>query len=1686
MNLNTFFGKLTPTIEKTWTHMYGTKKYDLSREEYHEMLSINPRPGTFTNLEERNQLYTPDEKYSRLVIDIDSEKNINIENENNDRDNERMDSLSCSSTFSLQSSSSSSSSSLPTITPPSLSRLKNLNIKKFILILSKELCKILPATYYGLVFKCNDRYHIHILNILCEGKEIMKNIKLQLAKHYSCIDIQGGQNHFLMHGSLKKRPNNYRNTPYLLYKVFKISPEEIIIENDTYGIKKWPQSYQMKNLFQLLSLRREKNDQDICIDKKHTEISINKQLKRKNFEMEDEKGKKITKKKCLMCNTHEQGKNKCFDNFILSVSEKYSESYSDWISIAFVIINHYGDNYRGLSLFKTFSKICISKYNSGECENKYSELLKIFDYSKSPPLVNYIQNKLTKDELNLKNIILSQINSSNFHKIVEVISQLIIKKFNIIQLDNSTTTTSNDILIYKDEIEEKIDKCNDRFAKLLMINLNSIAPKKKISNHALVFQHGYYYNLMDYKYYKWNKDIVATAYIESNPNETTSDDIQKITRLIESWFNNDEQTIIYIYNILLSTLVSGNHIDRAIYILYGEGRNGKSLFLKILQNLFGNNSLAIVVPDTDLTMTKSISATFKHCRGDEKVAIISDFDFAKINSDGWTLLKHTSGGDNTAIRVPYGKENQKLKLNCKFFMATNIRPYIPPERLELNDRLRFIPFLHRYNVKDMNKRLFNESIIKNMASALMSKLLFIWQKKKMTPDKLLSLEFASTIEPLPYSVKLLKTINDAADPIKHFITTKTRKGNSFISLKKMDEISHITPLLDDIIYLFGIKSHYEIYKFPFNIEISPDSALYIFYKDAFQQIGIYFDEMSILLILNNSPLDAFDKSIDFVADLKLKCGDIEIKLGQCFCPIGPFLSDGRKILSDIIIDGKQKSFNLLRSIISDYIYTKPIQKKNIATSNLLWYNPKGETIPQDMREIIITQMKSFHNGLYSSELEIGCNIEKIMPFHLLNKPKSLQVIDETKQSFSNIIKLMKRKYELTMQGKLYITNTNSPKYIYINTPSMFFIEYLNKCKEKSIRLTKYKNYEYKFNTLIDRCDLFRMKRMLKSGKKNFCSKSDRNWNNESFTPSSETENPFTLVISGYRTIPCMKTNGANLIRQIHPHSFGFMCPHFTPDSESVGMIQYLLPHVKISKNESEIKINNMMEKILKELQIIQYTMKETDEDNGDIEDENVCVYLSWGLAGFLYKKLTINNNNESREIITSHTNYIWQKLWKIDCDNIDNIFSTNAIIHKYYRYNDGPRAIISLGLMKQAITDTTTIVRAGECFVENSEQKKLLITNEENYNNGIRHGVYANVLLLSMPNNVEDGILVRHGFARENLCALQKKNYIIDLTNIDMKFDTFIYKLPLNFIKWTDGIYTLKPNQFIEPLEPVIIKECNAQEKRLFSMKYFPTKSPIINLYKIIVYGKLEPSNYRFHSCHLFENKLRYIFIRETRIILGSKIGTPHGQKGVVTQIIPDHLMPFSLESPHQTVDIIVNPLTLFSRGTIGQLHEACIDNVPPKEEIFYDPELGDVIKSKLEIHRQLVMLQKHDPRDKKHKRTNLDTFCSFTRLPKDGRMSDGSARIGEMEKTAFTQVGNDIQLLKFRNGPEQLVPITICNKCGLYLLNDIIKALHKSECKFNKNLNTTNGYISYSSLLFVQILTQLKKQIYLTINDNK
>jgi len=169
-------------------------------------------------------------------------------------------------------------------------------------------------------------------------------------------------------------------------------------------------------------------------------------------------------------------------------------------------------------------------------------------------------------------------------------------------------------------------------------------------------------------------------------------------------------------------------------------------------------------------------------------------------------------------------------------------------------------------------------------------------------------------------------------------------------------------------------------------------------------------------------------------------------------------------------------------------------------------------------------------------------------------------------------------------------------------------------------------------------------------------------------------------------------------------------------------------------------------------------------------------------------------------------------------------------------------------------------------------------------------------------------------------------------------------------------------------------------------------------------------------------------------ISVGDKLSGRHGNKGVISRILPEEDMPYSADGT--PVDIILSPLGVPSRMNLGQIleiHLGMVANalgyqaiVPPflgatheeiKEELkkanlpesgrlqLFDGRTGEAFNQDVAVGYMYMLKLHHMVEDKIHMRS-IGPYSLITQQPLGGKAQGGGQRFGEMEVWALEGYG--------------------------------------------------------------------------------
>ncbi|MBP6930156.1 DNA-directed RNA polymerase subunit beta [Patescibacteria group bacterium] len=170
------------------------------------------------------------------------------------------------------------------------------------------------------------------------------------------------------------------------------------------------------------------------------------------------------------------------------------------------------------------------------------------------------------------------------------------------------------------------------------------------------------------------------------------------------------------------------------------------------------------------------------------------------------------------------------------------------------------------------------------------------------------------------------------------------------------------------------------------------------------------------------------------------------------------------------------------------------------------------------------------------------------------------------------------------------------------------------------------------------------------------------------------------------------------------------------------------------------------------------------------------------------------------------------------------------------------------------------------------------------------------------------------------------------------------------------------------------------------------------------------------------------------KVAVGDKLAARHGNKGVISSIVPEEDMPYLPDGT--PVDMILNPLGVVSRMNLGQIMETHLGAAASKlgykvaskvfegialekvmEELkkaglaqdgkteLYDGRTGEKFSNRVTVGTIYIMKLLHLVDDKMHARS-IGPYSMVTQQPLGGKAQFGGQRFGEMEVWALEAYG--------------------------------------------------------------------------------
>jgi len=346
-----------------------------------------------------------------------------------------------------------------------------------------------------------------------------------------------------------------------------------------------------------------------------------------------------------------------------------------------------------------------------------------------------------------------------------------------------------------------------------------------------------------------------------------------------------------------------------------------------------------------------------------------------------------------------------------------------------------------------------------------------------------------------------------------------------------------------------------------------------------------------------------------------------------------------------------------------------------------------------------------------------------------------------------------------------------------------------------------------------------------------------------------------------------------------------------------------------------------------------------------------------------------------------------------------------------------------------------------------------------------------NVLVAYMPwqgYNFEDAILISERLIYDDIfTSIHIERYKIEISNnseMAEQITKMIPNLTSSDVKYLNDNGIIKVGTFTKPGDILVGKVISNDSSELPEAKLlraiFGTKAKGVkdNSYRMPKgpSGRvIETITFNRKTKLTYQSEKIYIFVAQIRKIqVGDKIAGRHGNKGIISRILPRQDMPFLPDGT--PVDIILNPLGVPSRMNVGQLYECllglaghklnCRFKILPFDEMYgiemsrilinkklrqasikkneswlfnpyapgkmvlIDGRTGKEFENPITVGNAYMLKLIHLVDDKMHSRAT-GPYSLITQQPLRGKAQHGGQRFGEMEVWALEGFGSAFTL---------------------------------------------------------------------------
>lgn len=526
----------------------------------------------------------------------------------------------------------------------------------------------------------------------------------------------------------------------------------------------------------------------------------------------------------------------------------------------------------------------------------------------------------------------------------------------------------------------------------------------------------------------------------------------------------------------------------------------------------------------------------------------------------------------------------------------------------------------------------------------------------------------------------------------------------------------------------------------------------------------------------------------------------------------------------------------------------------------------------------------------------------------------------------------------------------------LSQPLIDDCEYAN----KRLRFTEQLVYSYLCK------DFYKMINSLKSGKKNarFHNNSKdilSNANQSSIVQFDFSLNPLDQIamlskISLTGPGGFDKGNVPSYLRDIHPSMVGRVCTADTGDRESCGTNQYLVPTVKLDDhNQFSQPSDNCVNSIsISHVPFLEHDdptrlqMSSSQQRHAIMLKEFDTPLIQSGIEGMYTRNSSfIFTAKDEGKVVFRDSKIIVIQYKNKSCKafNITNKKLHQSIYDFYHVYYD-----VGQKFEKDAIIAESNYLRNGRLTIGKNLLTAIMVWHGYNYEDGIvisdklvkdnsmtsvhfldlSFDISASKILLNLNEENEEykplpniGDQLNKGDIYAKVKTIQGFN-----DSNDVIFDDHQEKIVTEDCIITDvRIYTNKWNKqfgkYDEYVNNLIQSDKSDKDNLIETLGQYLTQDELENFMESVEIDKTEKKRrgtFKIKGDSIDGLRVEITAVYYRPITVGDKIGNRHGNKGIISAIVPHEKMPMLPDGRH--AEVVINPLGIFARMNFGQLYE--------------------------------------------------------------------------------------------------------------------------------------------------------------------